>query len=510
MKKVIQIFCIFFLVVKTVSAQYINKQWVFGYEYEPDYKVGMNCIDFNDHKIEVYPYDYQDDVIFMAFSSAFINDNEGKIALLSDNCSIYDKELHFIEGGEKMHDNDFSHEYCKDHIHFYVISKSNIFFPYIKEKDHYFQLYKDVYATDVKLVSSNIMLNKIGFNSQNKLAIQSHDTIDDKRYQSIAIINPTLNKNKDAWWIFNLGEDTNEYSAYLLNDNKLDTMHKQKIGRKINERSITVNGSIFSPDNKTMIQLINGIGLQVFDFDDATGMFSNAREIKVRIDTFKYWSFGMCYSPNSRFVYVGTGGSDEDPPYLNYLYQIDLWDNSVEQLATFYQSDETGWDVGIGSISRGPDCRLYVSPGSTSHWMHVIHYPDEEGVACGFQPMAIDMPYRVGKVLPNFMQGGSECDPTYEWPFALATQTPVEELLTDINMSPNPGRDIVFLNSEKIQPSLWTLDLYNMNGKLMKLMKGINSYITQIDISDLSAAVYIYKVSDRDGRLLKVGRLIKI
>ena len=50
-------------------------------------------------------------------------------------------------------------------------------------------------------------------------------------------------------------------------------MHKQKIGRKINERSITVNGSIFSPDNKTMIQLINGIGLQVFDFDDATGMF---------------------------------------------------------------------------------------------------------------------------------------------------------------------------------------------------------------------------------------------
>lgn len=101
MKKVIQIFCIFFLVVKTVSAQYINKQWVFGYEYEPDYKVGMNCIDFNDHKIEVYPYDYQDDVIFMAFSSAFINDNEGKIALLSDNCSIYDKELHFIEGGEK-------------------------------------------------------------------------------------------------------------------------------------------------------------------------------------------------------------------------------------------------------------------------------------------------------------------------------------------------------------------------------------------------------------------------
>lgn len=89
------------------------------------------------------------------------------------------------------------------------------------------------------------MLNKIGFNSQNKLAIQSHDTIDDKRYQSIAIINPTLNKNKDAWWIFNLGEDTNEYSAYLLNDNKLDTMHKQKIGRKINERSITVNGSIF-------------------------------------------------------------------------------------------------------------------------------------------------------------------------------------------------------------------------------------------------------------------------
>jgi hypothetical protein len=49
-----------------------------------------------------------------------------------------------------------------------------------------------------------------------------------------------------------------------------------------------------------------------------------------------------------------------------------------------------------------------------------------------------------------------------------------------------------------------------MNGKLVKVMKGINSYITQINIYDLSAAVYIYKVSDREGRLLKVGRLIKL
>jgi len=108
------------------------------------------------------------------------------------------------------------------------------------------------------------------------------------------------------------------------------------------------------------------------------------------------------------------------------------------------------------------------------------------------------------------MQTGTYCDPTYNWPFPLAIQTPGEEVYADISVSPNPGRDIVFLNSEKIQPSLWTLDLYDMNGKLVKRIKGIDSYITQINIYDLRAAVYIYKVIDREGRLMKVGRLIKI
>jgi len=509
MKKIIQILSFVFLVVEVILAQYNNKQWVFGYQDEPSSKLGLNCLDFTNHEIKVYPYEYQNGISWISFSGSFICDSSGQIALISDFCSIYDKELKIIEGGAQMHDNFWSAGYCLEDFHVYFPTKTNIFFPYLTSKLSYFQLYKDSYATD-EYVSSAFILNRIGINNQTKFAVQSHDTIDDKKYQSITMINPTLNRNKDAWWLFNLGNNTNEYRAFLLNDEKLDTIHTQNIGRKLNERSQTVNGALFSPDNKLMVQLVNGIGLQIFDFNDETGLFSNVRDIKVEIDTFDRWAFGMCFSPNSRFLYVSTLADNSDLTYLNYLYQIDFQNSEVELIATFFQIDETGWNVGIGSISRGPDCRLYVSPASTSHWMHVIHYPNEKGAACGFQPMAIDLPFRVGQVLPNFMQTGTYCDPIYNWPFPLAIQTPGEEVYADISVSPNPGRDIVFLNSEKIQPSLWTLDLYDMNGKLVKRIKGIDSYITQINIYDLRAAVYIYKVIDREGRLMKVGRLIKI
>ncbi len=509
MNSVSKVFIIILITSAYLQGQSNNKQWVFGYDRDTLYKLGLNCLDFTNHEIRVYPYEYQNGISWITFSSSFICDTSGNIALISDNCSIYDKEFVTIEGGAQMHNNYWSVGYCLEDSHVYFPTKSNIVFPFIKSRLDYFQLYKDFYSTD-EYVSSAFILNKIGMNKQSKLAVQSHDTIDDKKYQSITMINPTLNRNKDAWWLFNLGNNTNEYRAFLLNDEKLDTMHIQNIGRKLNERSQTINGAIFSPDNKLMVQLVNGIGLQIFDFDDQTGLFSNVREIKVEIDTFDRWAFGMCFSPNSRFLYVSTLADNSDPTYLNYLYQIDFQNSEVELIATFFQIDDTGWNVGIGSISRGPDCRLYVSPASTSHWMHVIHYPNEKGAACGFQPMAIDLPFRVGQVLPNFMQTRSDCDPTYEWPFPLATQTPGEEVYADISISPNPGKDIVFLNSEKIQPSLWKLDIYDMNGKLVKVVKGIDSYITQINIYDLSAAVYIYKVSDREGRLLKVGRLIKV
>jgi len=496
----------------TLVAQQNNKQWLFGYEYEPEapFLLGINCLDFNDHEIRVYPYEYQNGISWLSFSSSFVCDSSGRIALITDNCTDYDRELSEIGGGEKIHDDEWSAGYCKDDSHAYFPTKTNIFFPDVKDSKVFYQLYKNFFATTDEYVSSSLMLNTIVRDEAGRYTVRNHDTIDDRKYQHINLIEPTLNKNKDGWWLFNLKNKSNEYTAYLLKDGNLDIIRTASIGNPLNYLSSAVTSTVFSPDNKYMAQVVNGIGIQVFDFNDETGLFSNAREIKARVDTFGYWAYGLCFSPNSRYLYLSTTGGAPDTQYTGYLYQVDMEDERVEYLASFSQVDDTDWRVGIGSISRGPDCRLYISPGSTSHWMHVIHYPDEKGVACGFQPMAIDLPFRVGVVLPNFLQAGSGCDPTYDWPFVMATRTPYEEIAADISISPNPGRDIMFLNSKEIRPSGWTISIYDMNGRRVMEVGGIDTYTTQLDVSALGAAVYIYKVKDRSGKIRKVGRLIRI
>jgi len=62
MKKIIQILSFVFLVVEVILAQYNNKQWVFGYQDEPSSKLGLNCLDFTNHEIKVYPYEYQNGI----------------------------------------------------------------------------------------------------------------------------------------------------------------------------------------------------------------------------------------------------------------------------------------------------------------------------------------------------------------------------------------------------------------------------------------------------------------
>ena len=492
-------------------AQYNNKQWVFGYEYEPEapYRLGINCLDFNDHQIRVYPYEYQNGISWLSHSSSFICDSSGRIVLITDNCTDYDRKLNIIEGGEMLHNDEWGNEYCLDDSHGYFPTKTNIFFPDVKNSKVFYQLYKNFLATD-EYVSSSLMLNTIVQDEDGRYIVQSHDTIDDRKYQHINLIEPTLNHDKDSWWIFNHKNNTNEYTAYLLKDGNLDKIETQLIGRALNERSTAITSTIFSPDNKRIVQVVNGVGVQVFDFDDETGLFSNAREIKVRVDTFEYWAYGLCFSPNSRFLYLATTGDYFDIHFTGHLYQIDMEEGTVENLGSFTEKDDTGWDMGIGSISRGPDCRLYITTGGTNYWMHVIHYPDEKGIACNFQPLALEMPFRIAKVMPNFLQYGSGCDPTYDWPFPMATQIPGEEITTDINISPNPGRDMVFLNSKESKPSAWTISVYDMSGRSVMKVDDIDAYTTQLDISALSAAVYIYKVTDRDGKIRKTGRLIKI
>jgi hypothetical protein len=137
----------------------------------------------------------------------------------------------------------------------------------------------------------------------------------------------------------------------------------------------------FSPD-ASMLAFNSSEDKKVYlyGFDNATGQMSNPQEIPYS-DNPDDIGRGLAFSFDSRFIYVTTSSD---------LYQIDLQDgNSVEHIAHHFGPDEDGWPVAMGNITLGPDCRMYISPGSTTYYLHVVHHPNEKGAACGFEARAL-------------------------------------------------------------------------------------------------------------------------
>ena len=64
--------------------------------------------------------------------------------------------------------------------------------------------------------------------------------------------------------------------------------------------------------------------------------------------------------------------------------------------------------------------------------------------------------------------------------------------MSNINLYPNPANDILFVKQEF--PEGGNIDVYNLQGQLLKSFSTIEEEITPIDISDLDAGAYVVKV----------------
>jgi len=112
--------------------------------------------------------------------------------------------------------------------------------------------------------------------------------------------------------------------------------------------------------------------IELFDFDNATGIFSNAVSISYNFSIGQI--YGLEFSPNGKVLYV----SD----LLIRLVQYDLTQPTATTIAnSAYQVSAAS----PASLQLGPDGKIYINAGS----INVINCPNNLGDACGFQPQAI-------------------------------------------------------------------------------------------------------------------------
>ena len=131
-----------------------------------------------------------------------------------------------------------------------------------------------------------------------------------------------------------------------------------------------------SPNGKKLISLLYDEDIiDIFDFDDSTGVISNP--ISISGMSFDIGPYGLEFSSDSTKFYVTEGAGEK-------VYQFDLkYSTDTDIMENVIVVGEIG-GASLGALQMAPDERIYVADYGNDN-LHVIHDPNGLGVQCNFE-----------------------------------------------------------------------------------------------------------------------------
>ncbi len=310
--------------------------------------------------------------------------------------------------------------------------------------------------------------------------------------------------NQKDWWIVQPDFDGNLFYTFLLNEDGISVKDSVRlVGTDFNRNSSASGDSKFSPDGKLYSYYNINDGLWIYDFDRTDGRFSNER-VLITSDGNSGSFSSVEFSPNSRFIYLSNTDS---------LFQVDLREPDLEDgkilIDTYRDNPLDQFGTRFFKSALGPDCRVYIRGGSSSKFMHVIHKPDEKGLACDFEMRGIVFPQFISTgSFPNFpryrVDEDEVCDPTITSLFG-------DDIFyrRDLDVYPNPVRDNLTIQfPEGYRGHVYIID---MQGQIV-WSGGNNNSKTQLDVSFLSPGTYSveYIPDDNDDRTIYTSMIVRV
>lgn len=196
-----------------------------------------------------------------------------------------------------------------------------------------------------------------------------------------------LHANGHDYWVVVHGWNSNAFYCYLLESNGLAaTPVVSAVGAVHAGSGFGGSNSIgylrASPNGHLLAAAQVSTGIELFDFDAATGVVSAPRVIPP-VTNFYY---GLEFSPDNSKLYTTNG---------SLVYQIDL-------AAGFTNTTLPPLNAGAMGLQRGPDAQIYVSQLSSGS-IAIIHQPNAAGLACKLEGQAFGLAGGTCQLgLPNF------------------------------------------------------------------------------------------------------------
>ncbi|PHI20373.1 hypothetical protein CEQ90_07895 [Lewinellaceae bacterium SD302] len=436
--------------------------------------------------------------IIMRGASAVISDVAGNLISYTNGCQFYGNNDQLLPGGSGINPGEIHNEYCSNSA-YPTARQATVVLPEPESENDFIVLHKPIeyeynqsgQAIDIR--NDGLFYSKIIYDSvdNTRKIIEKNVAIDLSSFENGAIAT-VRHGNGEDWWIISPMHNSNEYAVFLLDSSGVYN-HGYFADGFIDTDSTDGSGqSRFSPSGDKYFRFNVYEGLQYWDFDRITGEGSNYRFLPLPIEFQVDWfttAGGVAMSPSERFLYV-TNGEE----ILQYDFESADIENSVIKVGEVLNTDSLFIPPSSFSLQLGPDCKIYAF--SNSGWEHhVIHNPDEQGLACDFEQGYLQMPYPVFRdhpYYPNYRLGpidnpGSPCAEP------LVGLDEIVEGDEELTIWPNPASNQISMSGHT---SISLVEIFDQLGRKVLMVDNLAPGLDKIDvsISELKGGMYSLRV----------------
>ncbi len=315
---------------------------------------------------------------------ANISDEDGNLLFYSNGLNIWTSGMFVMSNGDGLKGNNGS-------------TMTSLIVPVPGNDKLYYTFTLDMYFPGY--FEDGIRYNIVDFtNNGNGEVTVKNKILLTENTQKIAAIK---HQNGRDYWIVTHGfgaEKGGNFYVYLLTDslNTVPVISKVGLQEDYDDNDFQSYNNeagymVASPDGSKLAQVINYDGyVELFDFDNATGKVSNARNSTPGVIKGPY---GIAFSPDGSKLYVSTSPLDNS---TNFIYQFDLTqpnalDNPFTVASMDILPDE---EVLFGALQLATDGKIYVSkfykgmlPGDHYNSVAVIYNPDRPGAECNYNSL---------------------------------------------------------------------------------------------------------------------------
>lgn len=480
----------------------LDNTWLLGYAPNDSLKkFGGTQISFNTTPVTFNFFN----IPFSLLANSAISDTKGQLLFYTNGCEVMNNNHTLIKNGDSINAGFIFNSWCEELG--YPLHQGVLILPWPDKVSRYVILHyrnsdsgdfdiSDLLYTVVDISTNN---NNGSVTAKNKMIYEHFNFADN--------LTAIRHGNGRDWWIIAPKRHSNRYFKFLLSPEGFAGPYIQDFGKKWTN----IQGgsqACFSPDGAKYIRMAPfDTGCQIGDFDRCSGIISNPVNLSFPKDTI--YSNGCAVSPSNRFLYISA---------YEKVYQFDLqapdisssrvllgkYDGSMAPFATrFFQS------------MLAPDGKIYMTSPNGVWVMHVVHNPDEKGLACNFEQHGIELPTHILFPIPNFPHyrlfdlPGSSCD-TLGIDGTVSAAEPAAVRAGPLRIFPNPAGagEPVRIEAGELFGVNDRLYVFNALGQLWRelaLPQGKSHLV--LPAGEIPSGVYFFQLLREKGQE-QVGRLV--